>query len=482
MKKTLFKITASFILLVFAINIALPVQVYGQALNLPIPGMMIQTTEGFHPAIIRGLTIHPDNPLKFNFIIDTGDTGLDLEGPKFEEESTKLIKYFLASLTVPEKEMWVNLSPYEKDRIIPENFGITEMGRDMLAMDYMLKQLTASLMYPEDELGEKFWNRIFEKAYEKYGTTEIPINTFNKVWIVPDKGVVYEHENSVFVVDSHLKVMLETDYLALEKNSAELDPARSDNKYDFQTKIIREIIIPAIEKEINEGKTFANLRQIYNSMILAVWYKKNLKESLLGQVYMDQNKVQGIDVKDKKVKQKIYDQYLKAFEKGVYNYIKEDFDPVTQEIIPRKYFSGGVVALGDVEVDNSELARNKAGSPIGSKGDVLVSLVENVYKTAIAGALGLGISMTGMAEEHTSTLSTNRPSVEEFSPVTPQLEVSQSDIIRTIKHLYPSTVVTWKEGHISGISVLPKGQNIFTKDNNDYGQSKEFKKKQALRI
>jgi len=34
----------------------------------------------------------------------------------------------------------------------------------------------------------------------------------------------------------------------------------------------------------------------------------------------------------------IYQRYLKAFKKGVYNYIKEESDPVTQEMVPRKYF------------------------------------------------------------------------------------------------------------------------------------------------
>ena len=60
------------------------------------------------------------------------------------------------SLTIPEKDLWVNLSPYEKDRVIPKSFGLTEMGRDLLAEDYMLKQITASLIYPEDETGKKF--------------------------------------------------------------------------------------------------------------------------------------------------------------------------------------------------------------------------------------------------------------------------------------------------------------------------------------
>ena len=64
--------------------------------------------------------------------------------------------------------MWVNLSPYEKDRIVPQSFGQTEMGRDLLAEDYLLKQVTASLIYPEDEVGKKFWKRIYEEAQKKF--------------------------------------------------------------------------------------------------------------------------------------------------------------------------------------------------------------------------------------------------------------------------------------------------------------------------
>ncbi len=66
----------------------------------------------------------------------------------------------MTSLTVPEGDLWVNLSPYEPDRIVPQALGQTEMGRDLLAQDYLLKQITASLMNPEGESGKKFWERI----------------------------------------------------------------------------------------------------------------------------------------------------------------------------------------------------------------------------------------------------------------------------------------------------------------------------------
>lgn len=320
------------------------------ALNLPPPGLRITPSPEFTPTFIKGITVHPENPLRFDFIVNTGDT--QLEGEALKKESEKLVKYFLAALTVPEDELWVNLSPYEKDRIIPQGFGITEMGRDLLAQDYILKQISASLMYPEDELGREFWRKVYQKAQEKYGTTEIPINTFNKVWIIPDKAVVYEKGNSAYVAESHLTVMLEEDYLALDHNIKNekfgLDKAKeTDAKIsnNISSEIIREVLIPEIEKEVNAGKNFAPLRQIYNAVILAVWYKEALKESLLGQIYANKNKVAGIDVADKDAKEKIYQQYLEAFKKGVYSYIRNDYDPVTNQVVQRKYFSGGT-ALG----------------------------------------------------------------------------------------------------------------------------------------
>ena len=323
----------------FLVTTIFPSQAVAQTVfNLPTPGTVVTFSQPFTPPLVRGITLYPDNPLKFDFIVDVGDD--HLAGNAFQKESMKLIKYFLVSLTVPENDMWVNLSPYEKDRIVPEHFGKTEMGKDLLLQDYILKQLTASLMNPEQKLGSEFWQRVRQKAKEKFGSTDIPTDTFNKVWIVPDKAQVYVKGQSVYVVNSHLKVMLEEDYLARENAviKGKEDLTRDTKETSQMTKdLIREIIIPEIEKEVNEGKNFALLRQIQNSAILAAWYKKNLKETLLGKVYVDQKKTDGINSDDKEATQKIYNQYLNAFKKGVYNFIKEDYDPNTQEVIPRKY-------------------------------------------------------------------------------------------------------------------------------------------------
>jgi len=381
-----------FILSAFLINSLGPIPaVQAQEFKLPIPGIMVHLSPPFDPPMLKGIKVHPDNPFQFDFILDKGDEGTQ-NMVSLRNESTKLIKYFLASLTIPEQDLWVNLSPYEKDRIIPQSFGQTEMGRDLLAEDYMLKQITASLIYPEEATGKKFWKRVYEEAAKKFGTTNIPVNTFNKVWIVPEKAVVYENVKggTAYVVEAKLKVMLEQDYLALEKNQSptrghvpegyvspsrlpsELglsvkapqgnNPSRNENVNALGSQIVREIVIPELTKEINEDKNFAQLRQVYNSLILATWYKKKIKDSILEQIYADKKKVAGVgymksvipsEAKDLKTSldssaspqndtERIYYRYLQAFKKGVFNYIKEDQDPMTQEAIPRKYFSGGV--------------------------------------------------------------------------------------------------------------------------------------------
>ena len=239
---------------------------------LPAPGSMVHLSPAFNPPILKGLKVHPNNPFRFDFILDKGDEDLsasDLSSRQsgtrdkaLKSEAQRLIKYFLASLTVPEKDLWVNLSPYEKDRIVPESFGQTEMGRDLLAQDYLLKQITASLIYPEDEFGKTFWKRVYEEANKRFGTTNIPVNTFNKVWIVPEKAVVYENAKAgtAYVVESRLKVMLEEDYLALENSDRHYFSTQKTaagktvpvtnfpNTNALGSQIVREIVIPALTK------------------------------------------------------------------------------------------------------------------------------------------------------------------------------------------------------------------------------------------
>ena len=212
--------------------------------------------------------------------------------------------------------MWVNLSPFEKNRIIPEAFGITDMGRDLLAQDYVLKQVASALTDPETKLGEAFFKSL--KGHNDTLTDAAIQDHLSKIWIVPDSAEVYENNGAAYILDSRLKVKCDL-------------PA--DNPI-YQ-------LLPVIEKEINEGDKFVNLRQIYDALVLATWYKRKIKNYILENSYIRKNKVVGIDIDDKQAKDKIYQNYIDAFKKGVYTLIKEEYDPKVQQIIPKKYFSGG---------------------------------------------------------------------------------------------------------------------------------------------
>lgn len=323
--------------------------------DLPEPGQRVGLSRVYHPATLSGIKVSKENPLHFEFVVDLGST--DLQGEALRTEINKLIKYFLAALTVPENDLWVNLSPYEKERIIPEAFGRTDMGKDLLAQDYLLKQISSSLTYPEDELGKRFWTQVPGMDQE--------VKSLSKVWIMPARAVVYEKANVAYVSDSKLKVMLESDYAAL-KNSPLAQGGSANPRNDEKIEqAMRELILPRLENEVNNGENFAQLRQVYHSIILAAWYKRRIR-SFLAAVYVDKNKVPGITIKDEQAAEQIWDQYVTAFQKGVFNLIKEESAADTEELIPRKYFCGGFTST-KFDLDQVLTFSSSASSPTSNR-------------------------------------------------------------------------------------------------------------------
>ena len=127
------------LLLVFSYTFSFtigPRQAHAQMV-LPTPGTMVSLSAAFNAIMLKGIKINPDNPMQFDFLIDAGDEKGDrllfsedekssLSPFSFKNTADRLIKYFLACLAIPEDELWVNLSPYEKERMIPEALGQTE--------------------------------------------------------------------------------------------------------------------------------------------------------------------------------------------------------------------------------------------------------------------------------------------------------------------------------------------------------------------
>lgn len=321
---------------------------YSEPLNLPAINQFVPLSDTYSFPVLKGLRFDPANPLTLEFIVDTAD-----QKNVSQQEASSLIKYFLAALTIPEEEIWVNLSPYEQDRVIPENLGQTDLGKGLLSQDYVLKQLTSSLTYPESDTGKVYWERTYAEVLKIAKTTNLPVSTFNKIWIVPDRAQVYENENIAVIAEATLKAMLEEDYLALKNKSADiqkdkknLDSETIEKINKAASEVMKEAILPQINRDINSGKNFAALRQIYHSLILGLWFKKKFQDSLYAH-YINKGLIKGIDLEDKAVKDKIYNHYVEAFKAGLYNYVKTDYDPGSKKNLKRRYYSGGFSLLGD---------------------------------------------------------------------------------------------------------------------------------------
>ena len=354
------RIVRGLIVVVFAAQVLVtPAAAAGGAgVWLPAPGAMVGMSAAVQPVLLRGLTFDPADPMAFDFLIDPGDSGLS--GEALKEEAGRLIRYFMTALTVPDDDLWVNLSPYEADRIIPDPLSRTEMGRDLLAQDYLLKQVAASLLYPEGTTGQAFWPRVYAAAGRDAhlaadGSSPAEVETLSKVWVMPDFAEVYEDGDTALILDSRLRVMTEADFLAREGAETPVDPAA-----DQANALLREVLVPAVEREVNTGENFSRLRQMYHALVLAAWFKRNLRDHVLAKVYVGRNKTGGIDPVDPGLRQRIYTQYLAAFRQGVYNYIREDQDPRTQQVIPRRYFSGGGKFSGQAVSSSIRLTRDPA--------------------------------------------------------------------------------------------------------------------------
>jgi len=343
------------LVLVILISVMGIVPAGSETLRLPDSQQMLGVSEDYSLPVLKGLRINPQEPLSIEFIIDLGDSK-----QVNKDEIRKLALYFLAGLTIPEDSLWVNLSPYEKNRIIPQKLGQTNLGQDLLGQDYILKQLASSFTHPGQGIGRSYWEDIYKEVSERIGTTNLPISTFNRIWVKPGESFLYEKGNVVLILDAKLEAMLEQDYLALKSNLKEKSGTGQGipgQVNAIASKVMRERVLPEIKNEVNRGKNFASLRQMYYSLILANWFKKKSKESFYKN-YIDQEKILGIDAKDKDLKDKIYDQYVKAFKKGVYDFIKEEIDPSSRKQIRRRYHSGGF-SMGGIDHDQSKTSSSR---------------------------------------------------------------------------------------------------------------------------
>jgi len=132
-------------------------------------------------------------------LLDKGDLK-DLKDLKLEESGKELLKYFLIGVTLPDDSFWVNLRPDSADNIIQDELAKTDVGKIFLEADVQLKKDTANLTSPNTPQGKLYWDKLYEKANQVYGTQNVNIPTLTRPWIVPGEIIIREAEgNSAYI-------------------------------------------------------------------------------------------------------------------------------------------------------------------------------------------------------------------------------------------------------------------------------------------
>jgi len=298
---------------------------------------------------------------RFKLLLDKGDA-LDLSEAATKETTKKLLNYFLVGIALPDSMFWVNLRPDSADQIIDPYLEMTDVGKIMLEADLQLKKDTASFTSPQTAAGKKYWNKLYQKAAQLYGTENVNIPTLTRPWIVPGEIIVRESAGSAYVYKANLKVMLEEDHLK-DSSTYNFKDARAKALNEYSSQLIRELIIPQLTKEVNSAKRYAPLRQVYYSLILARWFK--LRFSGKAGTYsalINSKNIQQLTSKEVWDKSSYFKKYQKSFAEGEYNVQEPVYTPTGQVI--RSYFSGGIAVQGIQPDAFTTTTVGKSGVPV----------------------------------------------------------------------------------------------------------------------
>lgn len=314
----------------------------------------------FRPLHLRYLSYDNLNN-SFNLLLDKGDSK-DLKEANLKDSTKELLGYFFTGITLPNHSFWVNLRPDSPNNMIDPYLAQTDLGKILLEADLQLKKDTASFTSPQTREGKQYWDKLYRKAGELFGSENITIPTLTRPWIVPNEIIIRESTDNAYIYKATLKVMLEQDYLK-DSSVYSFTDKRLKQLNEYSAQLIRETIIPKLTKDVNTARRYAPLRQVYYSLILAQWFKQKFygKSGLYSHL-INKNNLTGLTSKEPWSKTTYFQAYQKSFKEGEYN-IKEPVYTLQGQII-RSYMSGGI-ALGAEEIlrASSVVISSRTGMP-----------------------------------------------------------------------------------------------------------------------
>ncbi len=323
-------------------------------------GAKVFSADKFRPVHLRSLGYNPQTN-NFSLLLDRGDLK-KADSRQIETSARELLKYFLIGVTLPNDSFWVNLRPDSPDNVIDDWLVQTDIGRVLLEADVQLKKDTAMATSPRTPEGRIYWEKLYKKAAELLGSENVNIPTLVRPWIVPGDIIIRENSSNAYIYKATLKVMLEEDYLK-GSGAYEFKDPRMKALNEYSSSLLREHVLPILNRQVNSSKKYAALRQVYYSLILAQWFKsKYYGQGGIYSYMIDRKNLAELTSQDNWSKNAYFKEYQASFKNGEYNSQEPVKTAAGQSM--RSYFSGGIKLSGSSPVAGSNVI--KGANPIVS--------------------------------------------------------------------------------------------------------------------
>lgn len=303
--------------------------------------------EGF-PPLVGGIAFPLHNPMQIGFSL-LSDSSLGMPTPEEQTElQERLGRYLNTFLVLTGDQVNVTLTPIDDYCGLPKLLRHTELGRDMLAQDVVLKHYTACQLHPSTVHGRAFWDEV--------GTITTGSNVLEscfRVWIMPDGATLREKTEDeygyVSIEKLGLKVLCDADYDTL-RQLRELQGKHQDF-FDTTTHdkhvidMFKKLIVPVIQREVSTGARFGLLRQILSVLVIAKWIMgSQLGEALKKAGFLDSNNPEkyGLNTVSDDVLHSMKRLYLEMVDDGIWTYTRTHIDIERNVAQKRLYVAGGI--------------------------------------------------------------------------------------------------------------------------------------------
>lgn len=221
---------------------------------------------------------------------------------------------FFAWLALTPDKFWVNLNPDQPDKIMDRTFGKTDAGRVLLQADLQMKHDYARDMDPRQGIGKQFWD-----AAQAAG---LPCSPSIRLWIVPAQAKVRADDDGLYILDAPLRVNIAHLVVQHPNPNGKCDLTEAQEKTGET--LVKRYVVPDVEKAINSGPGYADLRRVYSARVAAEYVRRQdaLRATDYRQV-IDSGNVAKWPLRAPNrswTPKQTWDDYMTSYTKGDYSY------------------------------------------------------------------------------------------------------------------------------------------------------------------